>query len=431
MKQLLALLTFMALATNVNAYDFAVKNADGITIYYNYINSGKEVEVTFEAYYKAWDSKKLEYYYYYGGYRNYSSDNIVIPETVTYNECTFPVTQIGTNAFRDSHVYTVILPNSINNMGSTVFQNSTIKEITIPNGFTVIRTSTFEGCTSLKKVTFPEGLKEISGYAFDGCTSLTTVTIPESVTVLRGFTKCTGIKSITIPKNVTDVFFYGCDNLIKIYSYIEDPVDLSTSITSPFSETTCYTGTLYVPKGTVKKYKSKAGWKSINNIIEMSGSDDKKCATPTMSYSNKELKYVCDTNGATIHETIKCSDAATSTFTTSHKLNAVYEISAYATADGYSQSETINAKLFWVDGSLESTNISNVRANARGILIQNDNDFVTISGLNNNEQVLIYDISGSQLAAAKAVNGIATFGINKADKVVVVKIGNDSIKVQL
>ena len=80
---------------------------------------------------------------------------------------------------------------------------------------------------------------------------------------------------------------------------------------------------------------------------------------------------------------------------------------------------------------LKSTNISNVRANARGILIQNDNDFVTISGLNNNEQVIIYDISGSQLAAAKAVNGIATFGINKADKVVVVKIGNDSIKVQL
>jgi len=429
MKRLLALLTLFALVNNINAYDFAVKNADGITIYYNYINSGKEVEVTYEAHYKAWDSKKLEYYYYYGGYRYYSSDNIVIPETVTYNERTFPVTQIGSYAFRDSHVYTVILPNSIKNLGSSVFQDSNIKEITIPEGFTEIRSFTFEGCTSLKKVTFPEGLKVIDSYAFRGCTSLTTVTIPESVTVLRGFTKCTGLKSITIPKNVTDVDFNGCDNLIKIYSYIENPVDINSY--SPFSETTCYTGTLYVPKGTIEKYKSKKGWSSINYIVEMSGSDDKKCATPTLSYSNKELKYACDTNGATIHETIKCSDAASTTFTGSHKLNAVYEISAYATADGYSQSETITAKLFWVDGSLESSNISGVRANARGILVQSDGDFLTVSGLTENEQVILYEISGTRLDAAKSVNGTATFTIKKTGKVVVVKIGNDAIKVQL
>lgn len=431
MKQILGFITFMAFSINVNAYDFSAKNADGITIYYNYINNGTEVEVTYEAHYKSWNSNKLKYDYYYGGYRYYSSDNIVIPETVTYNERTFPVTQIGSYAFRDSHVYTVILPNSIKKLGSSVFQDSNIKEITIPDGFTEIKSFTFSGCTNLKKVTFPEGLKVIDSYSFDECKSLTTVTIPESVTILRGFTDCLGIVSITIPKNVTDVLFSGCNNLTKIYSYIEDPVDLSGNILSPFSETTRYTGTLYVPKGTIEKYKSKAGWMSINNIVEMSGSDDNKCATPTLSYSNKELKYACDTNGATIHETIKCSDAATTTFTGSHKLNALYEISAYATADGYSQSETITAKLFWVDGSLESSNVSSVRANARGILIQTDNDFLTVSGLSDNEQVIMYDISGTQIDAAKSVNGTATFTIRKTGKVVVVKIGNDAIKVQL
>lgn len=186
-----------------------------------------------------------------------------------------------------------------------------------------------------------------------------------------------------------------------------------------------------MPKGTVEKYKSKAGWKSINNIVEMSSSDDQMCATPTLSYSNKELKYDCATSGAIIHETIKCSDAITTTFSGSHKLNAVYEISAYATADGYTQSEAINAKLYWVDGSLDSSNISTVRANTRGILIQNDDDFLTISGLSNNEQVFIYDISGKQLGNAKAVDGTAIFIINKTHKVVVVKVGNDAIKVHL
>ena len=32
--------------TKAFAYDIAVKNADGVTIYYNYINDEKELEVT-------------------------------------------------------------------------------------------------------------------------------------------------------------------------------------------------------------------------------------------------------------------------------------------------------------------------------------------------------------------------------------------------
>ena len=420
----------MAFAINVNAYDFAVANSDGITIYYNYINNGTEVEVTYEGHYKSWNSKTLKYDYYYRGSSAYDK-TLVIPETVVYNERTFPVTQIGSYAFEDTYNYSVIIPSSIKKWGVAVFENCSIKEIVIPDGFTEIGSSTFYNCTQLKKVSFPEGLKVIGSNCFYGCKSLTSIAIPESVTVLTGFRYCLGLKSVTIPKNVTDVDFYGCDNLLTIYSYIEDPIDLSTSLLSPFSENTCYTGTLYVPKGTLEKYKSAAGWKSINYIVEMSGSDEKKCATPILSYSNKELKYACDTNGATIHETIKCSDAATTSFTGSHKLNAVYDITAYATADGYSQSKTITAKLFWVDGSFESSNISNVRANKRGVLIQNDDDFLTVSGLNNNEPVTLYDVGGRQLDSAKAINGTATFNINKNGKIVVVKVGNDSIKVQL
>ena len=420
----------MALTVNANAYDFEVKNADGITIYYSYINEGKEVEVTFEAYYKHWNTKTFDWDYYYGGYRGYYDKALAIPETVTYNERTYPVTKIGTNAFRDSYIKSVNLPNSINKLGSSSFQDSNIEEITIPENVTEIPGTSFSGCSKLKIVSLPEGLKEIKSHSFDGCKSLTEIIIPESVTVLEGFTNCSGLTTITIPRNVTDVYFYGCENLLKIYSYIEEPRDIAYPSTA-FTKNSYYSGTLYVPKGTIEKYKSKEGWKSFTWIEEMSGSDDKKCATPVLSYSNKELKYDCDTNGATIHETIKCSDAATAIFSGSHKLNAVYEISAYATADGYSQSETITAKLFWVDGSLESSNINNVRANTRGILIQNDDDFLRISGLNDNEQVIIYDISGRQLDAAKSVNGTAIFNINNVDKLVVVKVGNDSIKVQL
>lgn len=428
MKKCFVLLALMALALNVNAYDFKVAGADGITIYYNYINNGTEVEVTYEGYYKSWNSSKLKYEYYYSGCSSLYGDKVVIPENVTYNDRTFPVTKIGSDAFHDNYLKYVILPNSIKSIGGSAFQNSSIREITIPDGIEELRYSIFKGCKYLNKVNFPEGIKVIGSYIFDGCTSLTSITIPESVTVLCGFTDCTGLKTVTIPKNVTEVDFSGCDNLLKVYSYIENPVAISTYA---FSETTRYTGTLYVPKGTLEKYKSTAGWKAFTWIEEMSGSNDKKCATPTLSYSNKELKYACTTSGATIHEMIKCSDAATSTFSGSHKLNAVYEISAYATADGYSQSETINAKLYWVDASLESTGISKIRAKTRGVLVQKNDDFLTISGLNDNEQVFIYDIGGIQLGSARSVDGTVTFNINKDDKVIVVKVGNDSIKVQL
>ena len=49
------------------AYDIEVKNADGVTIYYNYINDGKELEVT---------TKTIGSYKYSG--------SVVIPEEVTY-----------------------------------------------------------------------------------------------------------------------------------------------------------------------------------------------------------------------------------------------------------------------------------------------------------------------------------------------------------
>jgi hypothetical protein len=431
MKQIIALLTLMVFTINVNAYDFSVQNSDGNSIYYNYINNGTEVAVTYEAYYKAWDSNKIEYYYYYGGYRNYyGNSSLIIPETVTYNDRTYPVTQVGKNAFRDSRVKYIILPSSIKKLDSSSFKDSRIEEITIPEGITELKYEIFAGCTELKKISLPEGLKEIGSYVFDGCKSLTSVTIPESVTVLEGFTDCTGLTSITIPKNVTDVFFSGCDNLLKIYSYIEEPRDISYPSIA-FSNNSYYSGTLYVPKGTIEKYKSKEGWKSFTWIEEMSESNDNRCATPVLSYSNKELSYFCETSGATIHETIKCSDAATSTFSSSHKLNAVYDISAYATADGYSPSETINATLFWVDGSLETSSISHVRANARGILIQKDDDFLSISGLNDNEQVNIYEIDGKQIDSAKPIGGTATFNINKNYKTILVKVGYDSIKVRL
>ena len=69
---LFCLLCSMAV-NNAFAYDIAVKNADGVTIYYNYINDGTELEVTYQ--------KEND------GLNSYSG-SVVIPQEVTYDNKT-------------------------------------------------------------------------------------------------------------------------------------------------------------------------------------------------------------------------------------------------------------------------------------------------------------------------------------------------------
>ena len=47
MKKLLLILVTIFLPMVASAHEFSVENADGVTIYYNYTNDGKELEVTY------------------------------------------------------------------------------------------------------------------------------------------------------------------------------------------------------------------------------------------------------------------------------------------------------------------------------------------------------------------------------------------------
>ena len=117
----------------VYAYDIAVKNADGITIYYNYVNDGKDLEVTER------DPPPSSFY------GNSYSGNVVIPEEVTYMNRTRKVTSIG---------------------ASTFYNCSNLTSVTIPNSVTSIGAIAFYGCSCLKSVTLGKSLTSIGTYAF-------------------------------------------------------------------------------------------------------------------------------------------------------------------------------------------------------------------------------------------------------------------------
>lgn len=186
---------------NASAHDIEVKNADGVTIYYYYINNRTELEVSSGAY----------------------TGNVVIPESVTYNNKTYSVTSIGQSAFAGcSGLTSIIIPNSVSSIGSSAFSRcSGLKSISIPNSVTSIGSLAFSNCSGLTSITIPNSVTSIGFDAFKYCTGLTSITIPFGVTSIDDevFEGCSGLISITIHPNITNIgkeSFKGCTGLTSI-----------------------------------------------------------------------------------------------------------------------------------------------------------------------------------------------------------------------
>ena len=274
---LLTLLMSMA-GTKVFAYDIAVENADGVTIYYNYSNDGKELEVTAQGIYSRTihDSNfNIDYTHYYS--TGYSNINILkIPSEVSYMGRLRKVTSIGDHAFTNS-VYTynenspsyrkncvynkftdIYLPPTIKKIGEDAFASYytsspsspiPLERIHIEDLSQWCRMDFYKGYfgysgryelllneTVLKDINIPNGTTEINDWAFASCDNLQSVTIPNSVTNIgsNAFQYCLKLTSISIPNSVTSIgnsAFYGCGNL--------------TSITIPNSVTSIEPGVFY------------------------------------------------------------------------------------------------------------------------------------------------------------------------------------------
>ena len=90
--------------------------------------------------------------------------------------------------------------------------------------------------------------------------------------MLNIFYQCSGITSVTIGNSVMSIgrnAFYGAD-IPTIISLIENPIaiygkNMSTKI---FTLNTYNNATLFVPKGTIDKYKATDGWKDFLFIEE-------------------------------------------------------------------------------------------------------------------------------------------------------------------
>lgn len=344
------------------------------------------------------------------------------------------VTSLGNQCFEGCRGLTSItIPSSVVSIGDECFANcSSLTSIMIPSSVTFLGICCFYGCSGLTSITIPPSVTTLGDRCFMSCRCLTSITIPSSVTSLeRGcFSSCSGLISIMIPSSVTSLgeyCFANCTNLESIYFKGKSPNRISEADISK----TCI---IYVPAEYLQDYKDALG--SDYKFIYAwnpngSGDDDKpvtQCATPSVSYESGKLKFSCETAGAKYHYTISDKDIATDALSEDGNvfLSAAYDISVYATADGYKTSEKAKATLYWVNANLENTTNIN-QARTRGVVASAHDGIVSISGLDNGEVVKFYAVDGKLIGSSSAVDGTASCAVSET--MVIAKFGDNAIKV--
>lgn len=128
--------------------------------------------------------------------------DLVIPETVSYDEKDYSVTSIGRGAFWNCNSLTSInIPNSVTSIGEGAFYNCNSLTSPVYNAHLfAYMPSSYSGA-----YTIPEGIESIVGGAFAKCSQLASVTIPNSVISIgrQAFIFCTALTSANIPNSVT------------------------------------------------------------------------------------------------------------------------------------------------------------------------------------------------------------------------------------
>ena len=345
------------------------------------------------------------------------------------------VTSLGDYCFKGcSGLKSITIPSSVTSLGRYCFwECSGLTSITIPSSVTSLSDFCFNSCSGLTSITIPSSVTSLGDECFSNCSGLTSITIPSSVTSIGGncFQLCSGLTSITIPSSVTSLggsCFYDCQNLETVYfkgKYCKSNyADLSIPTTS----------IIKVPTEYLQEYKDAFGsdYKYIYAWNPGETGDDNKpvtqCSTPSVSYGEGKLMFACETTGAKYHYTITDTDIKSDALSENGEvsLSAAYNISVYATADGYKASDKAEATLYWIDANLDTgTNINMVRT--RGVVASAHDGIITLSGLDNGEVVKFYATDGKYLGSSVAANGAASFAVNES--LVIAKVGKDSIKI--
>ena len=240
------LFAVMLVAGSAAAYDF-----ESGGLYYNILDKdAKTVEVTSNVAIN--ENNPWETVADYSG-------RIVVPATVTNGDTTYSVIQIGRYAFHRSQITSLTISNGVESIGERACGN----------------------CEQLESVVFPASLKTLGSSAFWDCIKLEEIILPEGVSTIGNgaLGYCTRVKKIVLPSTITSIddrAFTYMESLTTVISHIVEPFVIQKNVFgseeyNQSTQTSTYypsSATLYVPTGTLEKYKAIEGWTMFSGMYE-------------------------------------------------------------------------------------------------------------------------------------------------------------------
>lgn len=128
------------------------------------------------------------------------SEHVLIPDTIDG----LPVTALADKAFYEKHVTTVVVPDSVTEIGDLCFSGDNyLVSLTLPDGLAELPYGALESCMRLYDFDLPQSLEKIYSSVFEFNYYLTHLTLPSSLTEIEqlNFIGLYGLQSLTLAED--------------------------------------------------------------------------------------------------------------------------------------------------------------------------------------------------------------------------------------
>lgn len=128
------------------------------------------------------------------------SEHVLIPDTIDG----LPVTALADKAFYEKHVTTVVVPDSVTEIGTACFSGDNyLVSLKLPDGLKRLPPASLESCMRLYDFDLPQSLEKIYSSVFAFNYYLTHLTLPSSLTEIGqlNFIGLYGLQSLTLAED--------------------------------------------------------------------------------------------------------------------------------------------------------------------------------------------------------------------------------------
>ena len=153
-----------------------------------------------------------------------SSQELIIPEDITYEGKTYNVTGIASYAFdHNSTLTNVVIPEHITSIGSCAFEGASIVSLQMSSAFTSIGGYVFSECTNLSNVSIESmQYNTLPSNMFYNCNNITSISLPPTITSIGNYALYIG--SAEAPATIT-LNTPATGNVPLIETYSIPPLD--------------------------------------------------------------------------------------------------------------------------------------------------------------------------------------------------------------